>query len=672
MEQQIAWRQAFVSGQEKLVVSERLLPRVHLIPHSIVNAEQPRSSAMVEAFVICLVWGENAVPADALEHAVFCVPLHAVGETTEIDAVSLPLYNNAGESMGDCNGAFVMGAPSLLSELREDVSAQSVAEILTFAEHPEGGLPRAAEAFALWSVPADLAQKCLVFLDPGNDALRALVQGAPLEDDVFLSAGEDERGELEGDQLRAWQLLIMEQAPGVVPPLAGSASKQPHRVPPPRRGGTSVAGSQNVAGLGPSSTMGRGALLGEQQAQGLVQRLREAKSKAAAKSQEVGELAAALLTGMQQLGDRLSRLEGGQALSASPLRSPPPAPKATTPLGMASARASVAKPIAPSQPPLKAGASPQFGGLIGGQLLERGLLTPKASAATRSYQTILQQAQQQLVSPLGGSAQVGVRDADLPPTRGRERGTGRVLRELLQQQQQGTDEQTTQLLMQASMLEALEALSGRGGREPETLEDLLLGTNRDEEDSSRLGSTARGNTNLTRWHLQIERHPDLFVELFNSQVIKALGADITGTPWSVQQYAATRINFRRLETHERAFYMMAALHSHAMRGEHSLVLAKTCQFMKSLEQSVQQNGAWKSAWLLTGLPDPRPGGYQQGLSHAAELGLTAAYLKELKLLEDASKKEGESAPPGAEPKRKPGGGKGDHTKGTQGSDGKGA
>eukprot|EP00971_Amphidinium_carterae_P336365 6472708-Amphidinium_carterae.1 len=183
-------------------------------------------------------------------------------------------------------------------------------------------------------------------------------------------------------------------------------------------------------------------------------------------------------------------------------------------------------------------------------MLERGLLAPRANAATRSYQTVLQQARGQLLTGPWGGAPSGSRDADAPATRGRERGTGKVLRELLQQQP-GSDEQSTQLLVQASMLEALESLAGRGAREPETLEDLLLGTSRDEEDSSRLGSTARGNTNLTRWHLQIERNPDLFVELFNTQVIKALGADITGAPWSVQQYGATRINFKRLETHEK-------------------------------------------------------------------------------------------------------------------------
>eukprot|EP00971_Amphidinium_carterae_P350568 6491625-Amphidinium_carterae.1 len=233
----------------------------------------------------------------------------------------------------------------------------------------------------------------------------------------------------------------------------------------------------------------------------------------------------------------------------------------------------------------------------------------------------------------------------MPATRGREKGAGRALRELLEQQ--GSPDGNTQLLVQAAMLEALEGLAhGRGVKEPETLEDLLFGTlGREEEDVGKMGTVAKGSSNLTRWHTAVERNPEMFIEAFNLQVIKSLGADITGTPWSLQQYASTKINFRRMETHERCFHMMATLHSHWMRGETTLMMARCCQFMKALEQSIQHNGGWRAAWLLTGLPDPRPapGMFQQGLSHSSELGLTAAYLKELKVLEDVAQKEGESA-----------------------------
>eukprot|EP00971_Amphidinium_carterae_P086243 1706651-Amphidinium_carterae.2 len=73
------------------------------------------------------------------------------------------------------------------------------------------------------------------------------------------------------------------------------------------------------------------------------------------------------------------------------------------------------------------------------------------------------------------------------------------------------------------MFEALETLTKKGHKEPETLEELLFGST--EEDASKLGGTTRGSSNLTRLHAQIEHNPSLFIELFNTQV-KALG------PWS--------------------------------------------------------------------------------------------------------------------------------------------
>eukprot|EP00971_Amphidinium_carterae_P330700 6463869-Amphidinium_carterae.1 len=671
VEQKKAWVHAFGAGQEKLIAAERLLPLVHLLPLSVLDGDPQHSAILVETFVVCLVWSEGALPHEELEQVVFCVPLGVAGEGAGVEAVGLALYGNGREMMGDCNVTYVCGPPETLSQLLDAVPAQAPVELLTFAEHQEGGCPRAAEAFSHWS--AELGDKCYVYLDLDSDALRAVIAGQLLEDDVFLSASEEDI--FEGDPQRALLVLSKEQAASAAAaaPAPGAQSKQPTVRPgAPKRGTPSVAGSQNLGGLGHAAA-GRGSLLVEQQAQSLVQRMKEAKAKATAKSQEVGEVASILLSGLQQLGERMNQLEQ-RAQSPAPLRSPPPASRGSATLTGVGQRGHVsARPIAP--PVL--GAGPQFGGVIGSQMLKKGLLAPKETAGMRSYQSALQQAQAQLLDTHadGATGAGSLGNADVPGTRGRERGTGRALRELLQQQQ-GAVDGSTQLLMQVTMLEALESLAGRAAtKEPETLEDLLLGSSKDEEDASKLGASSRGSTNLTRWHMQVERNPELFIEMFNSQVVKALGADITGAPWSVQQYASTRVQFKRLDTHEKAFYMLAALHSHGMRGEHTLALAKTCQFMKALEQSTQQNGSWKSAWLLTGLPDPRPppGGYQQGLSHSAELGLTAAYLKELKLLEEAAKKESDGSAtgaPGGDRPRKGGGGKGDHTKGTPGTDGK--
>eukprot|EP00971_Amphidinium_carterae_P119112 2359707-Amphidinium_carterae.1 len=74
-------------------------------------------------------------------------------------------------------------------------------------------------------------------------------------------------------------------------------------------------------------------------------------------------------------------------------------------------------------------------------------------------------------------------------------------------------------------------------------------------------------------HPLARANPDLrstptcsITEICKIQLIKALRADVSAMLWSAQQYVATRIAFKRLGTHVRAFHMLAALHAHGMRG----------------------------------------------------------------------------------------------------------
>eukprot|EP00971_Amphidinium_carterae_P065134 1290997-Amphidinium_carterae.1 len=86
-EQRAAWRETFVSGQEKLIAAERLLPLIHLVPLSVLDADQVQSTAVVEALVVSLIWGSDAVPQDSLEHVLLCVPLGALGENVPVETV---------------------------------------------------------------------------------------------------------------------------------------------------------------------------------------------------------------------------------------------------------------------------------------------------------------------------------------------------------------------------------------------------------------------------------------------------------------------------------------------------------------------------------------------------------------------------------------------------------
>eukprot|EP00971_Amphidinium_carterae_P112335 2225078-Amphidinium_carterae.1 len=103
----------------------------------------------------------------------------------------------------------------------------------------------------------------------------------------------------------------------------------------------------------------------------------------------LGELAAAMLQGIQQFGERLGRLEEAHVQGAPvpapamPPPSPPPgmghplaSAKPATRSGLSSAR-----PIAPAC----VGAGPQFGANVGVQY-SRGLLSPRDGAGMRNYQ----------------------------------------------------------------------------------------------------------------------------------------------------------------------------------------------------------------------------------------------------------------------------------------------
>ena len=69
-------------------------------------------------------------------------------------------------------------------------------------------------------------------------------------------------------------------------------------------------------------------------------------------------------------------------------------------------------------------------------------------------------------------------------------------------------------------------------------------------------------------------------------------------------------------------------------GDFKMVNARIGQYLKTIEQSTLAGGSWKMAWLLTGLPEPRPQGQiNQGLTHPSEFAAGVAYLKETKVLE---------------------------------------
>eukprot|EP00971_Amphidinium_carterae_P346742 6488398-Amphidinium_carterae.1 len=332
---------------------------------------------------------------------------------------------------------------------------------------------------------------------------------------------------------------------------------------------------------------------------------------------------------MQELSDRIGRLEDGAVgASAAAHGSQPkhpgphlPADLTTTHLGHGAAGACASR---------------------GPSLLQPGIVPGPANASSNPARQGYEESMAQARRLMGGQVQPPPGLQTEPRRQGRERQAERDIKSLLTPEMQGDPH----IAVQLAMLEALQNLSGdvqkRKAPQGSTLEELLYGPEggSSDEDMSKLLSGAKGSAALMRLNHAIESDPQGWTEHFNATIWRALGSDVSGLPWSVQRYSQERIRWGKLETHERAFSMMASLHSLAMRGEWQLLTAKVCQYLKALEQSALMQGGWRVPWLLTGLQDPRPGqGFGRGLVHAAEVAAASAYVKEMRTLEEAMIKE---------------------------------
>eukprot|EP00971_Amphidinium_carterae_P209106 4148420-Amphidinium_carterae.1 len=198
----------------------------------------------------------------------------------------------------------------------------------------------------------------------------------------------------------------------------------------------------------------------------------------------------------------------------------------------------------------------------------------------------------------------------------------------------GEDAQTA---VNLALVEALERISGKGGNadSEDVFADLLGGSDGPPSDGDR---RTRGSEQLLKLARAIERSPEKFAAQLDIAAARACGALHTNLPWTMELYAERNIRFGRLEGHERVFAMLAHLHGLARSGQHALLAAKVGQFLKATELSVQCGGAWKLAWVLTGLPEVRSQSASmlgRGLGMPSEYAAIVSYLKDMATLETA-------------------------------------
>eukprot|EP00971_Amphidinium_carterae_P149875 2971188-Amphidinium_carterae.1 len=166
-----------------------------------------------------------------------------------------------------------------------------------------------------------------------------------------------------------------------------------------------------------------------------------------------------------------------------------------------------------------------------------------------------------------------------------------------------------------------------------------------DHDSSK-GSSAAGARNMARLAAAIQRDPDRWTVQCNLAAAKALGADLQGVHWTMEEYGARQLRFKGNESIERMWALLAHLHGLLMRGESSLALARVCQFLKATELAVQCSGHWRLAWSLTALPEIRSmaaNSAGHGLGHPMEYHASVQWLRDCAAIETAIAKGGPRA-----------------------------
>eukprot|EP00971_Amphidinium_carterae_P295040 5858825-Amphidinium_carterae.1 len=234
------------------------------------------------------------------------------------------------------------------------------------------------------------------------------------------------------------------------------------------------------------------------------------------------------------------------------------------------------------------------------------------------------------------------------PRQGRERGADTALRLAIEQ-----GGETAATAVQLAMLETLERLANSGERkvrEPrgDTLEELLFGGEESQasgsEGSTRLGGGVRGVMGMQRICASIDAEPERWSMLFDQSVYRSLGSDLTGAPWSVHRYGQEKINFGRHGDLKKMWFLLASLHALHRAGKFPLLGAKIAQFLKSIEVAVTMGGQWSVAWPLTGVADPDPSTtVHGGLTTPLEVATAIAYVKDARILEEASRKAASSS-----------------------------
>ena len=192
-------------------------------------------------------------------------------------------------------------------------------------------------------------------------------------------------------------------------------------------------------------------------------------------------------------------------------------------------------------------------------------------------------------------------------------------------------------------LEILKTLQGKKGRDKDRGDKEELSG----EDSELSSSSSEGTTRLKgagkalqayrKGRKAMRRKPAKHVKRYIKEVELFLGVS-ADMPYQLTDYSK-RLSFGKHRSLMRIHFAISHTLQLMLKNKHQLAALEMTQLLRALHQCSLDNGDWRTAWLLTGLPDPveRPkfGGEPQ------DLEVIAAYIKAMAELE----KKGRSLPP---------------------------
>ncbi len=210
-------------------------------------------------------------------------------------------------------------------------------------------------------------------------------------------------------------------------------------------------------------------------------------------------------------------------------------------------------------------------------------------------------------------------------------------------------------LVQLEILKTLQGKKGkdkdRGDKEELSGEDTDLSSS-SSEGTTRLKGAGKALQAYRKGRKAMRRRPTKHVKRYIREVELFLGVSAE-MPYQLTDYSK-KLGWGKHRSLMRIHFAISHMLQLMLKNKHQLAALEMTQLLRALHQASLDNGDWRTAWLLTGLPDPveRPkfGGEPQ------DLEVIASYLKAMAELE----KKGRTHPPlqdGDADKEKPGKGK---------------